>query len=166
MKRLLPVLPIGFLLSTVACVSAAIAVASLGIAGAGLTAYCAAGGNGCSAALIDYGALIVSQSSQDAAVLESGQTTITQLAEITDNLNLAIAQGRSLTGLTAQQQTEVSAIITAASSTLDLIKAINSPATGVASANAVKTIKILLTKKDEAEIARMRMAIAAAKAKR
>ena len=167
MKRLLCVLPIGLLLLTVACTTAAIAVASLGIAGAALESYCVAGAAGCSPAVTDYAALIVSQAGADASILESGQTTTTQIAEIVDNLNSAIAQGSALSGLTAQQQAEVDAILTAASSTLNLVEALTPPATGVASANAARSsIKIVLTKKDKAELAKMKLAIAGARAKR
>ncbi len=100
-----------------------IAVASLGIAGVALEAYCTAGGSGCSPALLGYGELIVAEAAKDATVLESGQATAAQLATIVSNLQ-AYLTGASIPGLTAQQQQEVSAITAAIGVLIPLVQSI------------------------------------------
>lgn len=158
MKRFLPLIALFF----VGCGGStpAIAVASLGISGAALATYCAAQGVGCSPALLSYSQTIISQASEDAAVLESGATTTAQLGQIVLNLNLAISQGRALVGLTPAQQNEVTAILSSASTVIVLIQALTPPATVAAQA----TVKLPpMTATDTAKIAQMRTSVTATK---
>jgi hypothetical protein len=137
--------------------TAAVAVATLGIAGAGLIAYCGAGGSGCSPALLAYGSLITTEATRDAAVLESGQTTSAELTQIVNNLQVDISQGNALANLTPSQRQEVLAIVTAASSVITLVKALI-PKTPVAAVNLPA-----LSAADSQKIAAMRTSVAAVK---
>ncbi len=137
----------------------AIAVASLGIAGAGLSAYCASQGAGCTPAILAYSSLIVTEASKDATILESGQTTTAEITQIITTLNADIDQGRALVGLTPAQQNQVSAIITAAQSVVTLVQALVP-----ASAGPGTTVKVpKLTPADTAKLAKMRAKVAGAK---
>lgn len=135
----------------------AIAVASLGIAGAGLATYCAVGGNGCSPALVAYSNLTIVEASADASILESGQTTASQISGMVINLNMAINQGHALVGLTPGQQEEVAAIIAAATSVVTLVEALTPSAPSA-------VVKLpALSDKDHAKITEMRARIQAVK---
>lgn len=139
----------------------AIAVASLGIAGAGLATYCAAQGAGCSSALVTYSSSIISEATADAAILESGQTTTAQIGQIIMNLNIDISLGRALPGLTAAQQTEVSAILSTASAVITLVGALVPAASVTAQAVPVKIPALRPT--ETAKISQMRANVAAVK---
>ena len=158
MKRSL-IFALCFLQACAPGTTAAVAVASLGIAGAGLAAYCSAGGSGCSPALVAYGGLIVTEATKDATVLESGQSTGAELTQIVTNLQVDINQGKALVGLTPQQQQEVSAIVTAATSVVTLVQALIPPSS--APLASVKLPK--LSANDSKKIAVMRTSIAAVK---
>lgn len=144
---------------------AAVAVASLGIAGAGLTAYCVSGGAGCSPSLIAYGTFVTTQATKAAAVLESGQSTPEQLQEIVDNLTNAVVQGEVLTGLTATQRQEVQAIVATANSVISLVRALIPPpvvATPLAAVRAPVRLPAL-SASDRSKLADMRAKIQSTK---
>lgn len=157
MKRILTLAVILFA-SACSSQSPAVAVATLGIAGAALTAYCVNGGSGCSPELIAYGALITTEAIKDASVLESGSSTVAQLQQIVWNLDQDITQGQALANLTPGQQAEVVAIISAANSVLTLTEVLISKAPTTASVKLPS-----LSSKDKAALARMRNQIEVAK---
>lgn len=148
-------------LSLVGCsgTSAGVAVATMGIAGAALTTYCIAGGAGCSTALIAYGALITKEAIKDAAVLESGASTLADLQQLVANLQQDIANGNALVGLSSGQQIEVTAIVTAINTVLTITETLISktPVTGLAA--SVRVTLPTLSSHDKSEIAKMRMKI-------
>jgi hypothetical protein len=133
------------------------AVAGVGIAGAALTVYCAAGGSGCSPALVAYGVLITTEATKDAVILESGSTTLATIQVIVANLNADLNQGRALAGLTPSQQAEVGAIVAAINALLPLVVALETP--------TAPTVTIpALSAKDKTAITKMRTRITAARA--
>ena len=143
-----------------------IAVASLGIAGAGLATYCATGGQGCSPGLIAYATLITTEATKDVAILESGASTEAQIAQIVANLNTDLRNGQALSGLTPQVQIEVSAIVAAINTLLPLAEAMTPGATVPAiihEHDAIGTVRLpKRTRADRDAIARMRVKIGSA----
>jgi hypothetical protein len=149
-------------LALMGCTSVSTSIAAFGLAGVGLQAYCASGGNGCSAPLTAYAQIIITQANEDAGVFGNGQGTLAEIAAITANLNADIQQGQAIPGLTPGQQTELTAILNAASEVLTLVAKLNPPAVSRASAHDV-IIHWQVTDRDRAAIAKMQAKIAAAK---
>ena len=165
-KRLFPLIAMLFL-AACSTSSVAIAVSSLGIAGAGLEGYCGAGGTGCTPAVTTYADLVTTLASQDATIIESGQATQAQIAQVVAGLGVAIANGKSLAGLNPQQQAEVSAIIAAASEVLSLIDGVQAPPVAAAANTFTVTVQggvhFPFTAHDRAALVKMRAKIAAVK---
>jgi hypothetical protein len=162
MKRIALFLPFVLVLSACSVNSAAVAVASLGIAGAGLSAYCAS--TKCTAAVTAYGGTVIAEATRDVAVLEHGQTTVAQVSEISANISDLLIQGHLLQNAPPQ----VAAIISAANSVLPLVTALLShpqPSTAAPlTARTVVTVTLPpLTAADKAKIAGMRAKVAALK---
>lgn len=159
MKKLALLIPAVFLLGC--STSAGVAVATMGIAGAALTTYCLTGGAGCSPAVIAYAALITKEAVKDAAVLESGSSTLADLQQVVANLQQDIANGNALAGLSSGQSIEVAAVVAAVNTVLTITETIISktPAPAPTSPASI-TVKLpTLSSHDKSEIAKMRMKI-------
>ncbi len=165
MKTFRRMLVLPLLLCLVACsISPAVAIAVMGIAGAGLTSYCLSGGSGCSPEVVAYGALITKEAIRDAVVIESGKTTLAQLQQIVANLQQDIDQGNALAGLSSGQQAEVSAVVAAVDTVLTITEALiaktpvppGSSAGARVSPSAIAVKLPALSRHDKAELQKMR----------
>lgn len=131
------------------------AVATVGIAGAGLTAYCIANGAGCSNDVIAYGILITTEATKDASILESGSTTVQAIEGIVANLNADIQQGRVLVGVSSGAQTEVAAIVGGINALLPLVVALETKAPTSSASVTIPALSV----KDKNAITRMKTKI-------
>ncbi len=161
MKRIISTIVVSAVLFT-GCgnVTAGVAVAAVGIAGAALSTYCITGGGGCSPGLIAYGALITTEASKDAVILMSGSSTVAQINGIVANLTTDLQNGQALIGLTGSQQIEVNAILSAVTVLLPLVEALL-PKGAVAPRATTSVTLPHLTSKDHAKLDEMKTAIAA-----
>ena len=136
--------------------SAAVLIASLGIAGSGLSVYCASQGIACDPAVTAFSTAIINEAVADAVVWESGSTTAEKIAATVANLNADLAAGRLLVGLSPQGQAEVTAAITTIQALIPLFEALSAknpvPVASVAPRAAKPVILPKLSTGDRAKL--------------
>lgn len=160
MKRFLPLIAL-FLFACGPNTTPAVTIAGFGLAGSSLALYCATPGSNCSPDLISYGQQIIAEASKEATLIESGSTTTAVIGQILLDVNMDIAKGKTLTGLTQAQAAYVSAVISTGQSVIAIVQALTPPATVEA-----KTVTVSIpapSAADKQKLAQMRTSVAAAK---